>query len=60
MNKDKNRNKEDEHYVCYGGCKGVSLVPGTCQAGDCTNYGEPLKECDCGDDMHHNWKPAEK
>jgi hypothetical protein len=52
MNDGENTTKEGEHYVCLGGCKGVSPVPGTCQAGDCLDYGKPLKKCDCGDGQH--------
>lgn len=52
MNDGENTTKEGEHYVCRGGCKGVSLVPGTCQAGDCMDYGKPLEKCDCGDGEH--------
>jgi hypothetical protein len=59
MNDSENTTKEGEHYVCLGGCKGVSPVPGTCQAGDCLDYGKPLKRCDCGDGQHHDWQPAE-
>jgi hypothetical protein len=40
------------HYVCTGGCGGVSDTPGTCQAESCSLYGEPLKECNCTDGQH--------
>lgn len=42
----------DTHYVCTGGCKGVSPVPGTCQADSCPMHEHPLKECHCADGMH--------
>ncbi|KKU55650.1 MAG: hypothetical protein UX77_C0009G0026 [Parcubacteria group bacterium GW2011_GWA1_47_11] len=59
MNDEKETTKEGEHYVCHGGCKGVSTVPGTCQAGDCMAHGKELKKCDCGDGRHNDWKPKE-
>ena len=40
------------HYICTGGCKGVSDTPGVCQAGDCPKYVHPLEECDCTDGNH--------
>ena len=40
------------HYVCTGGCKGVSDKPGTCQALDCPHFGKPLEECGCKDGAH--------
>ena len=41
------------HYVCTGGCKGVSDdANATCQAGDCPKHGEPLTACDCADNAH--------
>ena len=50
-------NTNEEHYVCYGGCMGVSEIPGTCQAGDCADYGAPLHECDCTDGEHNDFQP---
>jgi hypothetical protein len=41
-----------KHFICTGGCEGVSDKPGTCQAKDCPDYGKPLKECDCEDGEH--------
>lgn len=35
------------HYICKGGCKGVSDIPGTCQTDDCVNKGHELEECSC-------------
>ncbi|MFH1632300.1 MAG: hypothetical protein ABIA47_04800 [bacterium] len=40
------------HYICTGGCEGVSDAPGVCQTTDCDNYVEELEECDCNDDEH--------
>lgn len=40
------------HYVCTGGCGGVSETPGNCQAESCSLHGEPLKECNCIDGKH--------
>lgn len=49
----------DEHYICVGGCKGVSPVPGTCQAEDCAKYEDELVECNCTDGGHNNFQPTE-
>lgn len=40
------------HYVCTGGCNGVSDTPNTCQAADCDDHGKDLKECNCVDSQH--------
>lgn len=40
------------HYVCTGGCGGVSEKPGSCQTESCSLYGKPLVECNCADGQH--------
>lgn len=45
-------NYMNKHYVCTGGCNGVSEDPGTCQAQDCKDFEKPLTECNCQDGMH--------
>jgi hypothetical protein len=40
------------HYVCTGGCGGVSETPGVCQAESCSLHNQPLKECNCTDGKH--------
>jgi len=40
------------HYICTGGCGGVSETEGTCQAEDCSKHNEPLTNCDCTDGKH--------
>jgi hypothetical protein len=40
------------HYVCTGGCGGVSDTPGICHAESCQLLGQPLKKCDCTDGKH--------
>ena len=40
------------HYICVGGCKGVSESSGVCQAADCPDHEKPLKECSCTDGLH--------
>ena len=40
------------HYICTGGCKGVSDHHGVCEAEDCPMQGEELLECDCTDEQH--------
>jgi len=41
------------HYICTGGCQGVSDKPGVCQAESCPLHSHELKECDCVDGQHH-------
>ncbi|MFA5933622.1 MAG: hypothetical protein WC795_00120 [Candidatus Paceibacterota bacterium] len=41
-----------EHYVCTGGCGGVSNEAGVCQTEGCVRFGQPLHECGCEDNMH--------
>ena len=40
------------HYICTGGCGGVSETPGVCQTEGCSLHGEALKECNCEDGKH--------
>ncbi len=41
------------HYVCTGGCKGVSDEPGAiCRGEDCANHNKPLTPCNCEDGTH--------
>lgn len=40
------------HYICEGGCKGVSNVAKKCEAIDCPHKGVDLKSCDCKDGKH--------
>lgn len=47
----------DKHYVCLGGCRGVSENPGVCQAPDCNNHQHELVECNCSDSQHHDFTP---
>ena len=44
-----------KHYVCLGGCGGVSDHPGVCQAVDCENHNHQLVECDCVDGLHYDF-----
>ncbi len=41
------------HYVCTGGCEGVSDTPLSCQMNYCAKHQEPLIECNCTDSKHH-------
>ena len=40
------------HYICTGGCGGVSEVAKTCGAETCPKHGVPLTPCDCADGEH--------
>lgn len=42
------------HYICNGGCEGVSDKPGACQAEHCPDHGKELHACDCPDNSHEN------
>ncbi|MDQ5954419.1 MAG: hypothetical protein QG583_347 [Patescibacteria group bacterium] len=48
--------KQEKHYICKGGCKGVSPLPGVCQAPDCANHNHELVECNCTDGLHNDFK----
>ena len=47
---------DKKHYVCKGGCKGVSENPGVCQATDCSLHNHELVECTCADGRHNDFK----
>jgi protein PhnA len=40
------------HYICKGGCGGVSEEAGVCEADGCANQYELLEECNCEDGKH--------
>jgi len=40
------------HYICTGGCGGVSDTPGACRAEDCPKHGKPLEKCEAEDCAH--------
>jgi hypothetical protein len=40
------------HFVCTGGCGGVSDEAGTCQMQDCMKYHAPLTACHCQTGKH--------
>lgn len=42
----------EKHYICTGGCQGVSDRPGVCQTSGCPKHNQPLQECDCVDGEH--------
>lgn len=44
--------QKNPHYICTGGCKGVSEHPGVCQDPTCEKHGKPLEECRCEDGYH--------
>ena len=50
----------DEHYICTGGCEGVSPVPGTCQATDCAKHEHALELCTCEDGEHNGFVSKDK
>ena len=45
-------NKFMHHYICLGGCEGVSEQPKKCGEKTCHDYGKELKHCDCADGKH--------
>ena len=48
------------HYICTGGCGGVSETPGVCQANLCPLHGKPLVPCDCTDGKHYGRQTEHK
>ena len=40
------------HYICKGGCGGVSEEAGVCETDSCVNQYELLEECNCTDGKH--------
>ncbi|MDO8514799.1 MAG: hypothetical protein Q7S50_04610 [bacterium] len=48
-----------KHYICTGGCEGVSEKPGDCQALACPKYGKPLSECNCENGKHEEVKKGQ-
>lgn len=42
----------NRHYVCTGGCGGISMRPSTCASSECPHFGKPLDPCDCTDGTH--------
>lgn len=42
----------NQHYICTGGCKGISDKPGVCQTEGCPKQGHPLELCDCAGGQH--------
>ena len=45
-----------KHYICLGGCRGVSENPGVCQTAGCEHFGHELVECPCTDGLHNDFK----
>jgi len=45
-------NAPEKHYICTGGCRGVSPEAGICQMDSCPKHGLPLEECRCTDNKH--------
>lgn len=42
----------EKHYICTGGCKGVSNTTGVCQDKTCEHYQHSLEECNCSASEH--------
>ncbi len=40
------------HYICTGGCNGVSDKTGVCQAETCAKHNQALEKCNCEDNKH--------
>lgn len=40
------------HYICKGGCNGVSDEHGICMTDGCASQYEMLENCNCEDDKH--------
>lgn len=46
------------HYICTGGCGGVSEEAGVCQSEGCVKNSQPMTECNCSDSMHEGHTSA--
>ena len=57
LEENKNQRQKD-HYVCLGGCRGVSKKPGICQAPDCKDHNHALVKCSCTDGKHYDFAHA--
>ena len=58
MNEEETKKEAGEHYICLGGCRGVSKVPGVCQASDCAHHNHALVKCNCTDGLHNNFEAS--
>ncbi|MDP2676777.1 MAG: hypothetical protein Q8O83_03775 [bacterium] len=45
-----------EHFICTGGCGGISGTPGVCQMDSCPHHGKDLVSCSCNDGEHSDAK----
>lgn len=41
------------HYICTGGCRGLSDVPKACETPGCPHVGQALVACTCEDQQHN-------
>jgi len=57
MDKEKTKQKYEEHYICLGGCRGVSKTPISCKTPDCVNIDHEFVKCYCTDGLHNNFRP---
>lgn len=48
------------HYICHGGCHGVSPTPGVCQTENCSKKSQSLDECFCTDGSHQTGEKCAK
>lgn len=48
------------HYICRGGCGGVSEEAGVCLADNCRNHWELLEECECEDGEHGTFEEMDQ
>jgi len=40
------------HYICKGGCEGVAIAEGQCQAPTCPHFNHDLLVCECQEQEH--------
>jgi hypothetical protein len=60
MSDEEKQQHNKEHYICLGGCHGVSDKPGVCQTPGCAHEGHALVPCNCTDGKHNNFEPKNK
>jgi len=45
-----------EHFICTGGCGGISGTPGVCHMESCPRHGKSFESCSCNDGEHGDAK----
>ncbi len=49
-----------KHFICLGGCEGVSSSAGVCQSVECDDYNLKLMPCNCTNGEHNAFAPYDE